>query len=90
MSLPFVTQAQFIYNSAEIKKLCSERFGKEHEVKYSKRTGQKMDNHGNWGFTPVARVSFRYERDFLLFMLLASHLADKPKDPRVHTILRAK
>lgn len=90
MSFPFVTQAQFIYNSQDIRKLCIDRFGKKHEAKYSKKTGQKMDNHGNWEFTPDAKVSFRYERDFILFMLLASHLADPPRYVSVGATLRAK
>ena len=60
--------------------LCADHFGIEHEIKHNSFTGKQTDNHGNWETDLYTyRMTFRYEKDLTLFLLMASHLADPPK-----------
>ena len=79
MSLPFVTQVRFINNSQDIKKLCVTHFGKERRTKYKMKSGRKIHNRGKWRFNQSGKVSFRNEKDLILFILLTSQLGDHLK-----------
>jgi hypothetical protein len=89
MSLLYVTKESFSKNKVKVRTLCIEYFGEMHEQIVNRVTGRKTDNHGNWEFQLYYKVAFRYEKDLMLFLLMASHLADPPpKEDWIHTIFR--
>jgi len=47
---------------------CEEMFGPKHHVVKDRVTGKQRDNHGNWDYER-GYLLFRYEKDYLWFML---------------------
>lgn len=80
MSLKYKTNDTFITHRMKVIELCTARFGIEHGVRYNPTTDTQIDNHGNWETDLYTyRITFRYEKDLIMFLLMASHLADPPK-----------
>lgn len=77
MTFKYTTNETFSIHYNKILALCTEKFGPEHSVTNNPITNRKIDNHGNWKVVLYSyRVSFRYEKDLMMFLLMASHLTD--------------
>jgi len=60
----------------DVRELCSNNFGPEHETKTNPITRKVRDNHGNWEWS-FGKIKFRYEKDLAWFLLTASKYQDE-------------
>ena len=65
----------------DVRALCSNNFGPEHETKTNPITRKVRDNHGNWEWR-AGEIRFRYEKDLAWFLLMASKYQDTKFAPK--------
>lgn len=83
----YQTEATYYQQADKVTELCKQHFGIEHKVKPSAVVKKIHDNHGNWEWRG-GKIKFRYKKDYMWFMLMASNLVDLPREilPRRGTL----